>query len=258
MLACRARALIDGRYSPSVDDVLALAPPVLRHRMAVSFAGRAEGVTVGAGHRPDFGAAPVNTGGPRSLAALLARRRAPHRRRRCAAAPKQAAAALPPLLVAAERVAATVAQGVHGRRRVGPGRDLLAVPPISAGRRGQPHRLARERQVAAPLCPRDRMGGGAERVAVARRLGLDGLQLGRIYCRRRLADQARPRRIAAGRAGEPAGARRRARDAARQRHGAGERPGRLVAGRRAARPRADGGRRACPPSSRCRAPASSC
>src|SRR5262245_57145275 len=46
MLACRARALIDGRFSPSVDDVLALAPPVLQHRMAVSFAGRAEGVTV--------------------------------------------------------------------------------------------------------------------------------------------------------------------------------------------------------------------
>ena len=46
MLACRARALIDGRYAPSVDDVLALAPPVLRHRMAVSFAGRAEGVAV--------------------------------------------------------------------------------------------------------------------------------------------------------------------------------------------------------------------
>jgi MoxR-like ATPase len=46
MLACRARALIDGRFSPSIDDVLALAPPVLRHRMAVTFAGRAEGVTV--------------------------------------------------------------------------------------------------------------------------------------------------------------------------------------------------------------------
>ncbi|HUC12169.1 MAG TPA: MoxR family ATPase [Stellaceae bacterium] len=46
MLACRARALIDGRYSPSVDDVLALAAPVLRHRMAVSFAGRSEGITV--------------------------------------------------------------------------------------------------------------------------------------------------------------------------------------------------------------------
>jgi MoxR-like ATPase len=47
MLACRARALIDGRFSPSVDDVVTLAPPVLRHRMAVSFAGRADGVTVG-------------------------------------------------------------------------------------------------------------------------------------------------------------------------------------------------------------------
>jgi MoxR-like ATPase len=46
MLACRARAVLDGRYSPSVDDVVALAPPVLRHRMAVSFAGRAEGITV--------------------------------------------------------------------------------------------------------------------------------------------------------------------------------------------------------------------
>jgi MoxR-like ATPase len=46
MLVCRARALIDGRFSPSIDDVLALAPPVLRHRMAVSFAGRAEGINV--------------------------------------------------------------------------------------------------------------------------------------------------------------------------------------------------------------------
>jgi uncharacterized protein (DUF58 family) len=34
---------------------------------------------------------------------------------------EQAAATLPPLLVAAERVATTVAQGVHGRRRVGTG-----------------------------------------------------------------------------------------------------------------------------------------
>jgi uncharacterized protein (DUF58 family) len=34
---------------------------------------------------------------------------------------EQAAAALPPLLVAANRVASTVAQGVHGRRRVGQG-----------------------------------------------------------------------------------------------------------------------------------------
>jgi MoxR-like ATPase len=47
MLACRARALLDGRFAPSVDDVIALAPPVLRHRMALTFAARAEGVSLG-------------------------------------------------------------------------------------------------------------------------------------------------------------------------------------------------------------------
>ena len=47
MLAVRARSAIDGRLAPSVDDVLALAHPVLRHRMALNFAARAEGVTIG-------------------------------------------------------------------------------------------------------------------------------------------------------------------------------------------------------------------
>ena len=46
MLAVRARALIDGRYAPSIDDVLALAEPVLQHRMSLSFAARADGETV--------------------------------------------------------------------------------------------------------------------------------------------------------------------------------------------------------------------
>lgn len=46
MLATRARALLDGRLSPSIDDVLALAVPVLQHRMALNFAARAEGATV--------------------------------------------------------------------------------------------------------------------------------------------------------------------------------------------------------------------
>jgi len=46
MLACRARALIEGRLAPSTDDVVALAHPVLRHRMALNFAARAEGLTV--------------------------------------------------------------------------------------------------------------------------------------------------------------------------------------------------------------------
>jgi len=46
MLAVRARALIDGRYAPSIDDVLALAEPVLQHRMSLSFAARADGLSV--------------------------------------------------------------------------------------------------------------------------------------------------------------------------------------------------------------------
>jgi MoxR-like ATPase len=35
MLAVRARALLDGRLAPSYDDVVALAGPVLKHRMAL-------------------------------------------------------------------------------------------------------------------------------------------------------------------------------------------------------------------------------
>ena len=46
MLGARARAVIEGRLSPSIDDVLALAHPILRHRMALTFAARAEGVTL--------------------------------------------------------------------------------------------------------------------------------------------------------------------------------------------------------------------
>ena len=46
MLAVRARALLDGRLAPSVDDVVALAEPVLKHRMALSFSARADGLTV--------------------------------------------------------------------------------------------------------------------------------------------------------------------------------------------------------------------
>ena len=46
MLAIRARAVLDGRLAPSIDDVLELAYPVLRHRMALNFAARAEGVSL--------------------------------------------------------------------------------------------------------------------------------------------------------------------------------------------------------------------
>src|SRR6266705_277646 len=46
MLAVRARALLEGRLAPSVDDVVALATPVLKHRMALTFAARADGETI--------------------------------------------------------------------------------------------------------------------------------------------------------------------------------------------------------------------
>ncbi|GAA4528406.1 MoxR family ATPase [Chelativorans composti] len=45
-LCARARALYDGRLAPSIDDVRALAEPVLQHRMALTFAARAEGIRV--------------------------------------------------------------------------------------------------------------------------------------------------------------------------------------------------------------------
>ncbi len=48
MLAVRARALLDGRLAPSIDDVLDLAEPVLKHRMALTFAARAEGESMDA------------------------------------------------------------------------------------------------------------------------------------------------------------------------------------------------------------------
>ncbi|WP_299438470.1 MoxR family ATPase [uncultured Rhodospira sp.] len=46
-LACRARAILQGRLAPSVDDVVALARPVLIHRMAPTLTARADGVTLG-------------------------------------------------------------------------------------------------------------------------------------------------------------------------------------------------------------------
>ena len=46
MLGVKARALLDGRLAPSVEDVLELATPVMRHRMAVTFAARADGVSL--------------------------------------------------------------------------------------------------------------------------------------------------------------------------------------------------------------------
>jgi len=46
MLAVRARALLQGRSAPLEDDVIALAAPILRHRMALNFKARTHGITL--------------------------------------------------------------------------------------------------------------------------------------------------------------------------------------------------------------------
>ncbi|MFC3613304.1 AAA family ATPase [Lutimaribacter marinistellae] len=43
MLTVRARALLEGRLAPNAEDVVAMARPVLSHRMALNFAARARG-----------------------------------------------------------------------------------------------------------------------------------------------------------------------------------------------------------------------
>jgi MoxR-like ATPase len=45
-MAVRARAVLQGRFAPSVDDVTTLISPILRHRMALNFAARADGITI--------------------------------------------------------------------------------------------------------------------------------------------------------------------------------------------------------------------
>ncbi len=46
MLGARARALLQGRLSPSPEDVAALLEPVFKHRMALNFTARADGHTI--------------------------------------------------------------------------------------------------------------------------------------------------------------------------------------------------------------------
>lgn len=46
MQACRAKALLENRAAPSIDDVIALTEPVLRHRMALNYKAHADGITI--------------------------------------------------------------------------------------------------------------------------------------------------------------------------------------------------------------------
>ena len=120
MLAVRAKALIDGRLAPSVDDVVSLAEPVLKHRMALTFAARAEGESAtgvinrlaaasGVGRRvAASGSAAAYGKGSASVFKLEGEAQA-------------LADRLPDLLLEALRVANTVVHGIHGRRRAGTG-----------------------------------------------------------------------------------------------------------------------------------------
>ena len=47
ILGARTRALLDGRPTPDIDDVRAVAIPVLRHRIITSFNAEAEGINSG-------------------------------------------------------------------------------------------------------------------------------------------------------------------------------------------------------------------
>lgn len=46
VLGAKCNALINGKYSPDIEDVQAIAKPVLRHRMVRNFKAEADGVTV--------------------------------------------------------------------------------------------------------------------------------------------------------------------------------------------------------------------
>ena len=45
LLGAKARALLQGRYHVSAEDIRYIAPPVLRHRLVTSFTAEADGVT---------------------------------------------------------------------------------------------------------------------------------------------------------------------------------------------------------------------
>ena len=44
ILAAKIRAILDHRYHVSRDDIQAVAPPALRHRLILNFEGQAENI----------------------------------------------------------------------------------------------------------------------------------------------------------------------------------------------------------------------
>jgi MoxR-like ATPase len=44
-LAAKTRAIVQGRFSPNIDDVKSAMVPVLRHRIITNFNAEAEGIS---------------------------------------------------------------------------------------------------------------------------------------------------------------------------------------------------------------------
>ncbi len=57
-MAAKARAIINGQYHVSCDDVAAVALPIFRHRIIPNFAAQSEGVTADDITRKILGAVP--------------------------------------------------------------------------------------------------------------------------------------------------------------------------------------------------------
>ena len=120
MLVARARALIDGRLSPSIDDVMEMAEPILKHRMALTFAARADGESIEARHRQAQARASDN----RMAAARRADKHEVRATQHASGEARALAETMPRLILEARRIAATVIHGLHGRRRAGPGENF--------------------------------------------------------------------------------------------------------------------------------------
>jgi len=60
LLAARVRCCLQGRLSPSVDDVKQVAPSALRHRLILNFEGEAEGVEIDSCLEQVLGAVPTD------------------------------------------------------------------------------------------------------------------------------------------------------------------------------------------------------
>jgi MoxR-like ATPase len=46
IVGAKCNALLNGKYSPDIEDVQAVAYPILRHRIVRNFKAEAEGITV--------------------------------------------------------------------------------------------------------------------------------------------------------------------------------------------------------------------